>query len=84
MNWKFRVRWAGYEPDEDSWLNGNAERWLFWTLIVKKILNANRVEDYATNNWEREISEKEDLTFTSFARLWIHSATTRFLTSEGV
>jgi len=20
-NWKFRVRWAGYEPDEGSWLN---------------------------------------------------------------
>ena len=23
-NWKFRVRWSGYEPDEDSWLNWNA------------------------------------------------------------
>ena len=23
-NRKFRVRWARYEPDEDSWLNWNA------------------------------------------------------------
>ena len=23
-NWKFRVRWEGYEPDGDSWLNWNA------------------------------------------------------------
>ena len=23
-NWKFRVRWSGYEPDEDLWFNGNA------------------------------------------------------------
>jgi hypothetical protein len=20
-NWKFRVRWLGYQPGEDSWLN---------------------------------------------------------------
>ena len=23
-NWKLRVIWSGYEPDEDSWLNWNA------------------------------------------------------------
>ena len=23
-NWKFRVRWLEYEPDENSWLNWNA------------------------------------------------------------
>ena len=23
-NWKLRVLWSGYEPDEDSWLNWNA------------------------------------------------------------
>jgi hypothetical protein len=25
-NWKFRVRRAAYEPDEDSWLNWNAAK----------------------------------------------------------
>ena len=23
-NWKFKVRWVGYEPQEDSWLNWTA------------------------------------------------------------
>ena len=23
-NWKFKVRWVGYDPEEDSWLNGTA------------------------------------------------------------
>jgi len=23
-NWKFRVQWSGYEPQEDSWFNWRA------------------------------------------------------------
>ena len=67
-NWKFHVRWVGYETDEDS---GRSK--LPWTLvIVKSILNSNWIENYARIDWEWGIFEKRNLFSPIAARFWIH------------
>ena len=55
-----------------------SKTWPHWTSIVKIIRNSNWAEEYATINWKRWISRKENLIFPSVERIWIHSAKTRF------
>ena len=47
-------------------------------------INTNLIEDYAKNDWERSISEKENLIFPSVARPWTYSAKTRFLSAKNL
>ena len=50
-NWKFRVRWLGYAPDEDSCLNWNEVKdWPDWISIV----------NYGTQIWLKIMQESTD------------------------
>ena len=49
-NRKFRVRWSGYQPDEDSRLNWNAVKDLvLWTNLKSR------------SNWAEEFARKVDI-----------------------
>ena len=53
MNWKFLVRWAGYEQDENSWLNWNTVKDLAaLDTYCQYHPELNGVEDYARNDVE--------------------------------
>ena len=52
--------------------------WLRWTNIVRSILNSNWAEEFARIHWEKSMSRKKKLIFSSVARIGIHSAKTGF------
>ena len=55
-----------------------SKTWPLWTNIVKIIRNSNWAEEYARIHWKRSSSGKENLVFSSVARIWIHYAKTGF------